>query len=131
MDLRVLTWQSYHYAATGFLYWKVDFWSACPNPWTSAETLGAGNTYGRYGEGSLFYPGYQVGINGPVTSIRMETLRDSVEDYQYFWLLEQKIGRAGAKAYTDQIATLWNSYNGNANTLASVRDQIAQRIEAP
>ncbi|MCX6344176.1 MAG: DUF6067 family protein [Armatimonadetes bacterium] len=132
MDLRVLTWQSYHYACTGFLYWKVDFWSSSvPDPWTSADTLGVGNTYGRYGEGSLFYPGYQVGINGPVTSIRMETLRDSVEDYQYFWLLEQKIGRAGVKAYTDQIATLWNSYNGDASALASVRDQIAQRIEAP
>ena len=47
------------------------------------------------GGGYLFYPGAPCGIDGPVASMRLKNLRDGMEDYEYFVLLEK---RAGAEA---------------------------------
>jgi len=39
------------------------------------------------GGGSLLYPGSKVGIDGPVSTIRLENITDGLEDYEYFWVL--------------------------------------------
>lgn len=44
------------------------------------------------GDGILFYPGYDVGIFGPVASYAMKSLRRGAQDYEYLWLLKQKGG---------------------------------------
>lgn len=43
---------------------------------------------GSNGDGFLLYPGRPYGIYGPVTSMRMESIRDSVEDYDLLYELE-------------------------------------------
>ncbi len=76
------------------------------------------------------YPGkVHTGIAGPVSSIRLEVFRDSLEDYRYLWLLEQKVGREGVMTYVKQLATTWWDYNKDISKFESVRDQIAKRIE--
>ena len=45
------------------------------------------------GEGMLFYPGEDAGIDGPIASIRLKNLRDGMEDYEYFTLLEKAKGK--------------------------------------
>ena len=32
-------------------------------------------------------------LDGPINSIRWENLRDGLEDYEYFWLLQQQVER--------------------------------------
>lgn len=128
MDLRVMCWGNYRYGAVGSLYWRANYWSECsPDPWTDMDTcksLGGG----FYGEGSLIYPGYQVGIRGPVSSIRLETLRDSLEDYQYLWLLEQKAGRERVMQYVERLITSWNSYSKDPDLLTTFREEIAKEL---
>jgi uncharacterized membrane-anchored protein YitT (DUF2179 family) len=46
-----------------------------------------------YGDGSVMYPGYNVGVQGGVASIRMECIRDGVEDFDMLKLAEQYLGR--------------------------------------
>ena len=45
------------------------------------------------GDGCLFY----CGVNGPVSTIRFENMRDGIEDYEVSWLLERLLRRAERK----------------------------------
>jgi hypothetical protein len=129
MSHRIIAWQCYLHQATGWLYWHTNYWADVDDPWTDICT-GKRIDPRLYGEGSLVYPGkVHTGTAGPVSSIRLEVFRDSLEDYRYLWLLEQKIGRAGVMSYVQQLATTWWNYNKDISKFESVRDQIAKRIE--
>lgn len=52
-----------------------------------------GNTENVYsGDGQLMYPGK----DGPVPTIRLKHVRDGLEDYEYLWLLKQRLAEAKA-----------------------------------
>ena len=78
-------------------YWEKKF---VADPWYDMDTLGTG----YYGDGSLLYPGKKVGIDGPVGSIRLEALRDGIEDFDYLTLADQKLGPAATKSFVARIA---------------------------
>jgi hypothetical protein len=108
MDCRMLPWLYWKYDVEGFLYWCANWWGE-PNvdgdrpeekwparPWVAAnfiETHGGGhNPYN--GDGHLIYPG----PNGTaLSSIRLEALRDGLEDYEYIWLLEKDLEKLEAE----------------------------------
>ena len=56
-----------------------------------------GNGDGRF----LYPPRREPGTNqppcldAPINSMRWENLRDGMEDYEYFWLLQQEVQRLG------------------------------------
>jgi hypothetical protein len=130
MSHRIIAWQCYFHQASGWLYWHSNYWADVSDPWTDICT-GKVIDPRLYGEGSILYPGkVHTGVAGPVSSIRLEVFRDSLEDYKYLWLLEQKIGRAGVMTYVKQLITDWWHYNQSPATFESVRDQIARRIES-
>ena len=81
---RVLSWMQFDYNVDGDLYWLVnnykgyDMWKIpCV-----AESAG---------EGNLLYPGAKYGIFGPLSTLRMESIREGREDYECLWLMEQAI----------------------------------------
>ncbi len=106
LEHRMIFWQNYNFDITGFLYWELAYWQQVSDPWTDQHTCKT-FSYEVYGEGSLLYPGKKVGINGPVSSIRLEVIRDGLEDYQYLWLLEQKNRQVCCQAIMCQGADLW------------------------
>ena len=122
---RILMWQNYLHDVTGLLYWSTTYWAETSDPWTNVATWG-----GLYGDGSLLYPGKKVGIDGPVTSIRLESIRDGLEDYKYLWLLEQKTGRDAVIPYVRKLTQSWTEYTRDPARLVSVRDEIARAIES-
>jgi len=106
---RTLGWFAYKYGATGIELWSVYAWLDANqeyyDPWKAASPPDA---HFGLGAGALFYPGYNIenrGINiqGPVTSIRLELNRETIEDYEYLWLLEQQIGSGFPKSLADKI----------------------------
>lgn len=127
LEHRIMTWQNYIYRATGLLYWCVNCWEFVSDPWTDQDTVKAG--IAAYGGGSLLYPGNKVGIDGPVGSIRLKVLRDALEDYDYLWLLEQKVGRSGVLPYVQRLTTNWHTYTKDKTLFDSVRNDIARAIE--
>jgi hypothetical protein len=85
---KLLGWFLWKYRVRGFEYWLFDDWSA--NPWTS---ISSENTNG---DRFLIYPPTTDNTNLPsygannhrfVPSIRFELIRDSLDDYEYFYLL--------------------------------------------
>lgn len=72
-------WLQWSYGVPGWLYWTFN--------WGLDGEIG-GYGYAYYGEGTLV--GW--GENGnPVGSLRLERVRDGIEDYEYFWLLNSTI----------------------------------------
>lgn len=50
-----------------------------------------GKSWTEYnGDGLIFYPG----PDGPLSTIRMKCIRDGLEDYEYLWLLKDRLAKA-------------------------------------
>ncbi len=87
---RLVFWVQARYKIDGFITWHTNYWSMVKDPWKDALTQKYGTLLSN-GQGSYVYPGAKVGVFGPVSSIRLELMREGIEDFEYFWLLERKI----------------------------------------
>ncbi|HIE52755.1 MAG TPA: DUF4091 domain-containing protein, partial [Armatimonadetes bacterium] len=98
---RLLPYYCFKYGVSGYEFWGVSWWTY--NPWErgwhtfirqSAE--GKEWRWVRYpnGDGYLTYPGEPVGLTEPVSTIRLEQVREGIEDYEYFCLLRERIAAA-------------------------------------
>ena len=120
VNMRMWLWMSYKYNLKGILVWQSNQWNrggsgAAPdgvlqNIWEDTMTYksGYGTPYGSApefgnGDGMLFYPPNRHPntdrtkyLQGPVPSLRLEILRDGLEDYDYMVMLENCIKEAGA-----------------------------------
>jgi hypothetical protein len=83
IETRILHWLNYRFGITGYLHWGYNQW-ASDDPYK--ET---GLTQHGIGSDCLVYPKK----DGIVNSIRLEQERNSLSDYEYFWLLEQEIAQ--------------------------------------
>lgn len=94
LDLRVIPWICSKYHAGGFEYWSATSWGINGRNkgarWPSVPWVA--NAFGRYnGDGYLLYPGADL---KPYSSMRMEALRDGLEDYEYLWTLNSLVQQA-------------------------------------
>jgi len=124
LSYRIAPWLNRRYGVTGLLYWTTVCWSSPQrNPWDDP-----GFRLQFNGEGMLFYPGEDAGIDGPIASIRLKNLRDGMEDYEYFSLLEKH----GGKAIVDEIVRLavptWGTWNQDPRQLLKLRERLANEI---
>lgn len=124
---RVLFWQQKMNNVKGFLYWSVNFfsgdgWNNREYEWQPGEKT--------YGNGQLIYPGAKVGLAGPVGSLRLEAVRDGIEDYQLFSMLEKKIGTDKVKEFINRITTHVAVWNDNNDTFAGERVRLGNYLEA-
>jgi hypothetical protein len=110
-ELRLWPWQSWQYGVQGILIWATTYWTSpaafpppkLPDPWTDpmSYTSGYGEKPGEVGywgngDGRFLYPprrdpaaDKRACLDGPVNSLRWESLRDGMEDYEYLWLLRE------------------------------------------
>jgi len=102
---RALFWQQKRENVSGLLYWNTTWWNpaSITNPWEDMATVKDINPNIR-GDGSLFYPGKQVDFEGPVSSIRLELIRDGLEDFDYLTLAETALGPEPAMALIRRVA---------------------------
>jgi hypothetical protein len=93
MSSRLLGWMQYDYGIEGNLYWCVNYYSHSDSHGTSARDIwNDPNTWENCnGDGQLVYPGLEYGIKGPISTLRLESIRESLEDYEYLWLFNSKI----------------------------------------
>lgn len=96
VDHRVLFWQAKKLGATGFLYWCMTWWNGLDVPLTpdsDVVDLTKADTVDRFkvnGDGILAWPGPDF---EPYSSIRLEIIRDGVEDYEMLALLDEAVRR--------------------------------------
>jgi len=86
MDSRILHWLNYRYDAPGYLHWGWNQWTG--DPYTDP---------GRHlGDAWHVYPVR----DGVLNSIRWEQMRNGIQDYECFWMLENNI-----KALKDSLGS--------------------------
>ncbi|MFZ2171685.1 MAG: glycoside hydrolase domain-containing protein [Methylococcaceae bacterium] len=119
LDHRIWTWLCWKYDMKGLLYWGIHNWSKSDtspkfkkmflntpsNRWpykAKWEPLDFRN--GVPGDGYLIYPSPE---GEPWSSIRLENIRDGVEDYEYFSILKDyvlKLKNSGKHGDVEQSA---------------------------
>lgn len=116
---------------SGVLYWRVDDWSIYgSNPWTNVNNVGTFSSNNYPGEGVLVYPGTQVGLSGPVASMRLKWLRDGADDFDYITLLKQQGWGDWALQLSRSIAPDWTNWTRDHNLIESVRSQLGAKLDA-
>lgn len=121
---RVPTWINRQYEITGLLYWTTV--TTVLDPWNNPAFSHSGHFNGG---GYLFYPGLPCGLDGPICSMRLKNLRDGMEDYEYFALLEQAAGNEAVRKLVDKIAPNWWDYCKRPDRLLDVRQELGEQIE--
>jgi hypothetical protein len=153
LDCRVLPWICWKYDIACLLYWSANYFgeanmagtdpqSKWPNrPWVSGNFIeGWGGRHNVYnGDGHLIYPGPE---GTPLSSVRLEALRDGMEDYDYLWLLQrglkmlEKAGvepeiAAEARQWLEgqQVVTSFTEWERDPKSLLRAREELASLIE--
>ena len=81
-----------------------------------------------YGDGSLMYPGSKIGFNIPVSSQRLECIRNGLEDFEYLACLERACGREAADKMVAKLVTDMSDYSLDPGALCDVRAEIARML---
>ncbi len=130
--VRLLHWINWRYGAPGYLHWGLTYWGKEPFG-APPDNLPPGDTH-------VVYPGK----DGPLSSIRWETQRDSIEDYEYLRLLtermkevQKRLGQAAGAFRPEQRAneialSLVRDFDDYAHDPAAVRAAralLAREIE--
>ncbi len=122
VDCRIPYWLTWRYGLDGLVYWNTTAWHYAgkenfkanaadrwPNkPWdpTYFCSIGGKQVYGP-GCGQLIYPG----PDGPIGSMRLASIRDGIEDYEYLRLLERKIAALAKQRSTPARKKLLRASN--------------------
>ena len=124
LSYRIAPWLNRRYGITGLLYWTTVCWTYPErNPWDDPGFRIRWN-----GEGQLFYPGDEAGIDGPISTIRLKNLRDGMEDYEYFAILD-RLGKKGvAESIVAEAVPTWGTWVQDPERLLELRRRLAEAI---
>lgn len=102
---RLLPYLCWKYGVEGYEFWGLNWWTYNPYekgwhvflPHTFTE--GGETTMIRYpnGDGFLSYPPVDKNYKEPVSTIRLEQVREGIEDYEYLVLLDRLVAEARGK----------------------------------
>lgn len=131
-EMRLWLWQTWGEKVTGILLWETVWWtsdSAYPDPknpqnpyedpmsWVSGYSTPKGTKlpWGN-GDGRFIYPPKAAAtgtskrpvMDDPVTSYRLEMLREGMEDYEYFAILERLLEEKKDKLSQEKRQTFQN-----------------------
>lgn len=141
IDPRIIFWQCWKYEIPGFLYYAINLWESNRsvtrttenNPiedqqWTDAVKSGkrwpeiewnAHAFAGYNGDGLLVYPGPAGRF---LSSIRLEAIRDGIEDYEYFHILSGLVKKAESAGNADPKLI------AQAKKLVAVREDVVKSV---
>ena len=131
-------WQTWSHNVDGLLYWGLNFWSWYEStypPGAKCQTMrlppaDAPNVLSlpdHPGDGFSIYPGPSP--RQPMSSIRLEAIRDGEEDYEYFVLLDSLIGRPKRPGRADEVLTEAKAVGESAKKLVESLTEYERRPE--
>jgi hypothetical protein len=141
------------FGVTGELYWGTTFpgpfYQPDRNPWNDAMSWNPDGTPFGNGDGLLFYPpSRSIPITStlhPFSSLRLEVIREGVEDAEYFWFLKRALreGLATRGPLDSAVREAYDAYQAvvgmtttstvftrDPEQLYRVRDRVGAAIEA-
>ena len=123
IEPRLLFWMNWKYKVPGYLYYALNMWQSNyqvegvrdyirpHEDLADRDAIKAGKrwpevpwntfSFGTYnGDGLLIYPGK----NGPLSSVRLECIRDGIEDYECFYALNELVKEAEESGVNPKLA---------------------------
>ena len=159
LEMRLWLWMTWKWQLDGVLIWATNYWHSpaayhegkLQNPWTDPMSYVSGYDFkagqiGYWGNGDgrfLYPPNRAVGedgtkrLEGPVNCIRWELLRDGMEDYECFYLLNTLTQERGPRAreaaelltIPDALIPDLTHFTRDPQPLLEHRRQLARAIE--
>ena len=120
---RMVLWQQYLFDIDGLLYWAVDNYEI-----NASNQVSLKKTNG--GDGLLIYKSELFGDPNPVPSIRFESVRDGIEDFQYLTQLEELTDRETAMKYVNRLTTTILDHTDEYTDIVEVRDELGYMLES-
>ncbi len=129
IESRILHWLNYRFGLKGYLHWGFNRWT--DDPFAAPGT--------HRGDGWHVYPKK----DGLINSLRWEQMRNGIQDYEYLYMLEDKISKIKAGLserlsiiepsrrgieIASQIVKTMDSYNKNPEAIYSVKKQIIREL---
>lgn len=163
LQTKMLFWQCYQEDITGYLYYASNDWAASTNPYIDSTVTGAKSTCkwytnkytynaGKsdacsiYGMGVLFYGKNMGRTNGVdvVGTLRVECMRDGIEEYTMLKMLESYKGKDRAQEIVSRVSenvvtylslnnfstSQWASDMDEYDIMACVRRELGNELEA-
>ena len=130
IESRILHWLNYRFRLKGYLHWGFNAWT--DDPFTEV---------GKHrGDGWHVYPKK----DGLINSLRWEQMRNGIQDYEYFWMLENKISkiretlserlskmiepsRRGIEIASQVVATM-SEYSKDPHVLYNAKRQVIKEL---
>ena len=165
-ELRIWLWQTWKYKVEGILVWQSNYWTSplvypepkLQNPYEDPMSYvsGYGNPVGYVGywgngDGRFIYPPVsamegQKSLSGPVNSIRWEMLREGIEDYEYFYMLNDLVNKLKGTeegmtasplideaieflSVPDEVTSSMTSFTTDPKPIYTHRENLARMIE--
>ncbi|MBQ9455872.1 MAG: DUF4091 domain-containing protein [Thermoguttaceae bacterium] len=162
VELRTWYWQTWKYDVVGTLIWTLNWWTsntAFPNeqqnPYLDPMSYVSGydtppgtKRFWGNGDGRLFYPplscatpntGETPNFDEPVASMRLEMLREGCEDFEFLWLLREKLKTATPEqrakyekllTVPEEITASMTEFSKDPAPIYRHRKAVAEAIEA-
>ncbi|MHB1458069.1 MAG: DUF4091 domain-containing protein [Armatimonadota bacterium] len=119
---RLIHWTNYMYGVTGYLHWGFNYWPA--DPYNELEPNWGGESFLPPGDSHIIYPGKRA----PLSSIRLEALRDGVEDYELFKLLAKKNPKK-AHEICESVIKSFTDYSMDPKIIRKARIELFKALE--
>jgi hypothetical protein len=114
---RLMHWANYKFGLTGYLHWGFNYWRGDPYTDLQSDWLPPGDSH-------IVYPGKR----GPMSSIRLEALRDGVEDFELLKLLEKKDPKK-AKEICGSVIRSMTDYTMDPSEFRKARAKLIRGLE--
>lgn len=120
---RLIHWINHKYQIEGYLHWGLNYWNDEPFIETTGINSEGGNVLPT-GDSWIVYPGYQK----LYSSIRLETMRDGINDYTLLQMLEAK-NSALAKKIIDNMVFRFDWYDTSIRHFRKARKEMLMALE--
>jgi len=119
---RLLHWANFKYGVTGYLHWGFNFWPA--DPYKDLEPNWGGSTFLPPGDSHIVYPGKHTLLS----SIRMEAMRDGLEDFEMLQLLAKR-NPGKAREISDSVIKSLTDYSIDTVIFRKARLALLNALE--
>ena len=134
LEARLLWWMSYQQGVTGFLYYYLNRWPNQETPLSLGDPHNRTNwnpaSFGTAnGDGCLIY----AGPDGPISTLRLENIRDGIEDFELLHMLAARRGDGGAesRALCSSLVENLTSYTDDPKLFAETRSRLLRTLDEP
>lgn len=132
MNYRILGWLAPRHHITGLTYWDTSFWKGDDfDVWSNNGTYPHDNDEVYNGDGFLIYPAniQRQGQAGPVASIRLKWIRESMDDHDYLALMQKAGFQKTAIDTAQTFARGFGDWDDDVPALYAARKRLGELLE--